>query len=702
MYALNDTDEVPAPTSARQELPTLDVVETLGLELGLDEARLVLVALSGAIGSGRSKSRDKVSQMTRGLLACCHVDGFRDGEPISAAHSELPEFGWPSGRRALDELRIDHRVLETYWQSARRRSTDACLPLEWVLRFVPAPLWPAVLTVIRWGPAEAAWRLEDAVVELARRPLAVKTRRRGAAATLSAGTINTRVTGVHNLFSVLVGLRERAKASCDPGLPVSLLEPWLSKPGRPDVEACGAVWAQVNTAGPSIEQAQALLRRLDSEAAAAPAARRYLKLRRRVIAGLLLAHGPRIDALHRLDVADYLPNHNFGDGTIGPALVYRPGKTRASDDQHILSLPDELATWLEEWVEATGRTIGEQDSPLWPHRKPKPSQPIKRLNASAFARLVSGHAAKDGTGATPLLQRGDSPYYGYNPHSYRHTCYRTMRRAGAQALLAQAQLYLGHTPDDFARAVVGHDLIRSVGDLYRDLDQQHLARVAIEYGWEELRRKPIRCGPDPAAIDEASQVLELLNNALGELAAELSAQEQQQAAITKRLAALSGDRLEAARIESSSLAFQLARLQIAIAAGHSRRQAARSEVEQRLNEDCELELAAEDEYEQELGRARARAERALAHEPFFRTKELGVRQFSAIVGTSRKTINSWIRHGIPAGRPQLWNAGVWTRAVDGSWRLCADALNESALSPIQHERLLVVLLRPDPSLRSAA
>ena len=394
MYSSSETTTAPEPTSARHELPTVAAVRSLGLEVGLDEARLVLVALSGVIGSGRSKSRDKVAQMTRGLLACCHVEGFRDGEPIAAAHPELSEFGWPSGRRAFDELRIDHRVLESYWQTARRRATDACVPLEWVLAFVPASLWPAVLTVICWGPGEAAWRLEEAVVALAQRPLEVKTRRRAPTATLSAGTIETRITGAHNLFTVLVALRERALGSCDPGLPLSLLEPWLSKPARPDVEECGAVWAHIDTAGPSLEEAQTLLRRLNAEVAAARPSCWYLKLRRRIIAGLLLAHGPRVDALHRLDVADYLPGHNFGDGTIGPALVYRPGKTRAADEQHILALPGELATWLEKWIEATGRTTGDQDSPLWSHRKPKHGQSIKRLNASAFARLISGTPPK--------------------------------------------------------------------------------------------------------------------------------------------------------------------------------------------------------------------------------------------------------------------------------------------------------------------
>jgi hypothetical protein len=324
--------------------------------MGVAEARLVLVVLSGVIGSGRSKWRDKVAQMMRGVVACCRVESMRDGQVVEPAHPELSEFGWPAGQTAMRRLGIDHGELENYWLLARRRSTDACLPLEWVLAFVPAQVWPAVLTVIEWGPAEAAMRLEDAVVELAVRPVAIATRRREADARLSAGTINTRITGVHNLFAVLVGLRERALASPDPGLPIAVLEPWIAKPQRPDVDLCGAKWARVDTAGPSLEQARGLLRRLDAKVLAARSSSRYWTLRRRLLAGLLLAHGQRVEAIHGLDVGDYRAAHNFGDGVIGPAMVYYPAKTRGADEQHVLALPDELARWVEEWIVYTGRS----------------------------------------------------------------------------------------------------------------------------------------------------------------------------------------------------------------------------------------------------------------------------------------------------------------------------------------------------------
>jgi hypothetical protein len=95
-------------------------------------------------------------------------------------------------------------------------------------------------------------------------------------------------------------------------------------------------------------------------------------------------------------------------------------------------------------------------------------------------------------------------------------CYAVMRRGGAQAKLVQADAYLVQTADDFARAVVGHDLVRGVGDVYRDIERQqpHLARVAIAYAWEDLRRQPETIGPNPEAINDACERVEFLTSEL--------------------------------------------------------------------------------------------------------------------------------------------------------------------------------------------
>jgi integrase len=55
----------------------------------------------------------------------------------------------------------------------------------------------------------------------------------------------------------------------------------------------------------------------------------WLLIKRRAALALLAVVGMRIDAMCRLRVSDYRRDHRFGDGvgTVGPALLLRPGKT---------------------------------------------------------------------------------------------------------------------------------------------------------------------------------------------------------------------------------------------------------------------------------------------------------------------------------------------------------------------------------------
>jgi hypothetical protein len=387
-------------------------------------------------------------------------------------------------------------------------------------------------------------------------------------------------------------------------------------------------------------------------------------------------------------VSDYLPAHNFGDGVIGPGIVYRPGKTRSSEEVHILALPEELARWVEEWILFTGRAIGDQ-GPTWPHRKPKPGRPIRRLNASAFGRSISGHAANDGTGSLPLLQRGEDRYHKYNPHSYRHTCYQAMRRAGAQAKMEGPHRFSEQTSDDFARAVVGHDLIRGVGDVYRDLDQPHLARVAIGYAWTELRHQPQRLGPSPAAIDQACERVELLADALSEFAVELGAKESRQRTLSKRRGDPDGKPLDEAVIESNTIVFELARLQREIATTSSRLEQARADLETTLGNEVELGKFDESVYQESLHAAQQRAALALAADEGD-CGFLNVKQVAWILDKTTQTINTWIRSG---KETSYWDSTAWMIDHRGIRALPVERLAQDALTPLERERLHLARLR---------
>jgi integrase len=490
---------------------------------------------------------------------------------------------------------------------------------------------------------------------------------------------------------VLLDLRSRAAGSQNPGLPVELLERWQVKPLRPNVELCGATWAHVDTSGPSLEEARGLLRLLDDDVKGARPTVRYWRLRRRLIAGLLCAHGQRVEAVHALNVDDYKPAHNFGDGSIEAAMVYRPGKTRSAEETHALALPAEVAGWVEEWIAYTGRAVGQEDSPLWPHRKPKPDLAIRRLNASAFARLVSGHAAKDGTGSLPLLRRGEDRYHGYNAHSFRHCCYQTMRRAGSQAKLEQPHRYGEQTPDDFARAVVGHDLIRGVGDVYRDLDQPHLSRIAVGFAWEELRERPVRRALDPTAIIHACARVEQLDDALAGYANELRAIAEQQAALKRELSRLSSGARDRALLDSHALVFALASLQGKIATVRGLLDKARHELREALVQEAEIEMSDEEIYLDALSEAKQRAERAFSRSTGSDGR-LSVRELAQILGRSPQTVNTWIRTGKPTA---FWQPDAWSVSETGHRELPIRMLIPDALTPLQRESLFLAQLRQD-------
>jgi hypothetical protein len=687
----NYSNPRPAPTAARVELPGIEALRVYSIDMELEKAQAVLVALSWVIAGSRSKTADNVSQMTSGVVACCRVEAIRDGEITPAAHPDLAATGWPAGATALRRLGITRSTIEAYWARARTRSSDACLPLEWVLAFVPAPLWEAVLTVIKWGPTEAAMRLEDAVIELAQQPVARATRRRAAGKPISAGTIHTRVTGVHQLFAALVALRMRALTSKNSGLPTALLEPWLVKPERPDLDLCGARPARLDTSGPPFAALQQLLDELDREVDTAKRRSRYFRHRRRVLAGLLLAHGPRVEALRMLDIADYLTCFTFSDGSTGPAVVYRPGKTRDADETHVVAISDELAGWLEEWIIYSGRVVGQADSPMWPANKPKPGVPTGRINASAFARAIAGHAATDGTGSRPLLPRGENPYIGYNPHAFRHSAYQIARRAGAQALLENPQVYAHLSPDDFARAVVGHGLIRGTGDFYRDLDQPLLARIAVEYAWRELRSLPTPHELDPDAISEACARLEIVGAALDERRSELAEAEAAQRTLARARKTLTGDPLRAAVLESHALTFRLARLQSEIADLSERMGAAGRDLEQALTVEVPLQHVDLERYESELATAQALA---LVMRARYDSADvcITVRHLAGLLGTTSKTVNGWIRNGFPARRRRLWEDGAWIENERGIRVLPSASLHSDLLTPIERERLHVLRL----------
>ena len=691
------TTHLPAPTRASAEFPDSLTLETLGLTaLSLDEARIVACALSAFISAGRSKDRTKVGVMISMLVGVCHVTVVRDGEEQAAALPDLPDGPWPHGRSVFAQLDIDHDQLEAYWRLAKNRADDACLPREWLLAWVPAPLWAALAIVLRWGPYEGGVRAEEATAVFAQTPIHRGTRRRAEGSMLAAGTIQNRVDAFWAVLRAFVDLRAKVESSKRPTLDAELLRSWATVPDRVDVKACGAREARLDTAGPPIAECSANLRRLFEEWQRARPKWRYRALRRLLLQALLPLYGPRVDALRRLDVADYLPDHLGSDGVRGPILRIFPAKTRDPDEAYLLPLPAEIAEWLEEWIAYTGRSIG-ANSPMWPSRKPKAEGAIKRISESGLYCAIAGREGDGGNhgNSRALIPRDANPSLGYHPHSYRHASYQAAKRAGVAAKEARP-VEFGHVDqEDFARAICGHSLRQSLKDAYLDLHQLRLARAAVEYAWKDLWRGGKRYGLDPHAILASKNEVRTLAAVVGELEATVSELHRRQETLAKASATLSGDALHSASIESNRLASQTQLVLVDLNRTRERQRLA----EDRLAAAEQTQVALPDEMS-DLEHARLLA-MALEIESVTDTEEgdprladeLTVSDLAELFGTSPQTINGWVRNGFPGRRPSPWDSGAWIIDGDRRKRLPVSALDRSGLTAAQAERLDLIRRR---------
>lgn len=242
-----------------------------------------------------------------------------------------------------------------------------------------------------------------------------------------------------------------------------------------------------------------------------------------------------------------------------------------------------------------------------------------------------------------------------------------------------------------------------MGDIYRDLDQEHLARVAIEYAWRDLRRQPVLEAPDPVAINEACDRVELLIESLDTRGVTLRELQGTQLALERRIGTLAGETLQAAVLESNGLVFQLARFQAEVAGLRERLAQAQSDLECALREEVALPIISVDQHRNDLEAARLRAQDALAASPVGRGA-IRVKEMAAVLDTSVKTINTWIRVGFPARRRVLWESADWTVDAHGVRVMPLRALKREELTPIERERLYLIELRckSDPWATEAA
>ena len=549
-----------------------------------------------------------------------------------------------------------------------------------------------IATVIGWGPERMRLHMERAVMTMALTPTQRGRRRRKAGAPTSLATIENRLNGVWNLARVLVELRSIATTSTV--LDVAPLDAWTTVPDRIDARALGAKPANQDNTGPSVKACSERLKQVFHDAHETRRQDRYIKDRRAFLMGSLPLFGPRVGAFRAADVDDYRPDHRYPDGTRGPVLVIRPGKTIDPDEEHFLPLPTELARWLEEWIVFTGRQVGQPDEPLFPSRKPRPGRPNERISAHGFYSAIAGAPQANGTGTYALLPLDDDPYIGYRPHAFRHTANQLISAAAARLQRADSGFYPQASPTQFAKAVLSHKLIVDISSVYGDLDRQLMAKAVIDKAWELLWDDGIlRRGADPDRIRTAREYRDALIVTRDAL---MAAAQGSEARATQH------------RARATSTRNATRRLELTLQATGEDNAGLRHRADLRTTEDklalaeAELDNAQtalipipNDRSTEEhdlLLHAALHGDQPEANHPQTGplADEITVRDVAELWGVSEQTINRAHRKGQPATKPLMWLGGktAWHIYNAKDKRLRVDAINHAELTPDQQERLL--------------
>ena len=472
------------------------------------------------------------------------------------------------------------------------------------------------------------------------------------------------------------------------------MEAWIASPAKPSLRNCGVRRSGQDNSGPPLEDVRRTLHELVRDYEANPK-HPYTRLRRVLLLSILALLGPRHDALRTVRVSDFKPEAVAPDGTRRDVLEIRPGKTWDAEEVHTLPLPDPVAKWLREWISITGRDLGD-NGPLFPSKAPKPGQKVEPLSRIGFYGAIAGRPQGTGRGGTyALIPLDGDPHIGHRPHAYRHTAQQLIERAAVE-LKAERPAEFGHlTPQDFTRAVLGHQLTRSTPDVYRDLDRRKLTFAVVDKAWAILwgdGAAPL--GPDVDAIRKCRGRVELLAVAIGALGADLQRLRRSQQTLTERARRMVGDDLSRALIESNGLAAEVEQVTLE----RERLTAKLATAEQEYAEARTRLVPIPDEMSQDehaLLVAQALQPNASKSDPAGPDLADEVRpgDLAKIWGTTEQTINRWIRDGFPRGIGEPWDNEAWVVRGPRKKRLPVTAIDESLLSDAQKTRLSEVRRR---------
>ncbi|MGD0713029.1 MAG: hypothetical protein ABSB24_02440 [Gaiellaceae bacterium] len=510
-------------------LPDLSALRAAGIELELGEARLVHMLWSRVIADGDGKRRHRPYTAAHAIhfLVTAEVEGA-PGECLAPLLADSSDFSYPEGLTAMRYLGLGSADITALWNESATFPTS-CLPLRWVLAFLPAPSWPLIAAFISCdSDRELVPRLHEAL------------KRRGNS--VSARTLSGDIDAIWLVIRHLVDLRRELAAEnlnrAEKALPClgfpDALDRWTTVPSRPkpgqiEVMGKGGRGHQDTSAVP-VQVAQNLLKELARKTswgkwtpAQWPHNREWCALKRLATLCLLVSVCPRVDHLRLLDVADFDPEHVFGDGSIGPGLRFRREAMkngRSSDLVYWKRLPVFIGEVLTAWIACSGRRLGQPDAPLLiPGRTSSIGEPGRRYApGKTLSTFVHGMA-------------------GYAPHRFRSTVLQTAERC-------YATWKLQHPADPLAaygaRAIGELAIDHTVKDLgYRDFtDRQRLEEIlalTIELAWNEFWGDGLlNRGIDPEAIIKAHQAVALIEAELQLIEQQTAELEAEDAQILKR------------------------------------------------------------------------------------------------------------------------------------------------------------------------
>lgn len=497
MTVLDHPADGPEPDRRRSRSDRRAVRAVDGIAAALQPVLGVLVALVFSMLIARNKSRG-CADLYMAMVVLLEYGAT----PVPGGAPPLWSVPPARGRHpwtTLNHLRVTREVLRKDYRRTRRAlGPRASIDTRVINELVWREVRPALAMLISDGPEIAAERLDLLLEDLAERER--PGGEHDAPRRYSRSLVDNVAAGARRVLRAIVELADR-------GVSPEVLAAWRGAAPKITVPRDCSAERQNRSAPPNAmlrrfwvtsgrdldarlerrlgESRLEAIQRLSGAQLRARGVFRLLRVRAFIV--LLACVGLRIDAACRLRRCDLVADCRRPDGSHGPAIDARPGKTLPADELRRKHLsPDLLAVLLE--FEETVRRIADHEGSVWSPSGallPGTTKAPDRFPAGRSVRRVLGGEAKQGVRCGGVLHRPDGG--GFTPHSLRRLCLQNVRRGGRDPRWA-ARLD-GVSPEAVSEVVVDHK-VRVDPLSYADLDtregREHWTMVGIQIAWEML------------------------------------------------------------------------------------------------------------------------------------------------------------------------------------------------------------------------